>query len=378
MPPQQEAPIWHLEHGRLTVCTRLYRLQLDERIGGCIISLKNLANNRELLEGPANDLMVYRDSGGLWRMGHEFKGGTFREIGRASEHPASIEVVPAADGSLEIAVHTRLFDQHLIRRLRLQAEAWWIEMRVTGAAPKRTTITCSFPTVLRSEHLTMDVPGGVIQRPVHKLYHPTFWAGRTFVHFEGEPQPSAGLAVFFGGPACIAYANPGVLQWVALRNAPSERAYGFLPLPAHPASGVDADAHCFDYGIGITTEGDFRQNQVPQRAREVLQRHWLRALHGVQASLEETLFNTDSSEVMITAIKPAEHGWGLIVRLARLAERAVEICLTSPTRMIERAYLCDALERDQQPLKVLEGKVYLTVEKAIASVRLIGTDLAPG
>ena len=83
----------------------------------------------------------------------------------------------------------------------------------------------------------MDVPGGVVRRQARKLFDPTYWPARSFAHFRNG---DSGLAVFFGGPGCVSFNGKGSVEWVVLRNAPREVAFGFLPILAHPASGRDS------------------------------------------------------------------------------------------------------------------------------------------
>ena len=59
--------------------TDAYRVVLREQEGGAITSFRLKPSGEELLSGPSNDLVSYRDSGGLWRLGHEFRGGFFVE-----------------------------------------------------------------------------------------------------------------------------------------------------------------------------------------------------------------------------------------------------------------------------------------------------------
>jgi hypothetical protein len=90
--PPSPPPLFSLDSGRLVVETDAYRIELSEQQGGAITSFRLSGSGEELLAGPANDLVSYRDSGGLWRMGHEFRGGFFVEHARSSQQPARIKV----------------------------------------------------------------------------------------------------------------------------------------------------------------------------------------------------------------------------------------------------------------------------------------------
>ena len=367
--PPQRAPRWRLADGTLDVTTQVYRLRMTERQGGCIVSLRTRDDDAERLAGPANDLVVYRDSGGLWRMGHEFLGGTFREAHRASDQPAQISA-EERDGCLVVSVRSYLGAQRVLRRLWIEDASPVLRLHLEGEAAEGTTVTCRFPTVSHAETLTMNVPGGVVERPRKKLFDPTFWAARSFA-FLSDPD-DWGLAVFLGGPACVSMPAPGAMEWVALRHAPLERAFGFLPLPAHPASGVGTSEGGFDYAVWLTPDGDFRGHHLLERGRRAL-RETLYPEDGadLDAAASAALL-CDREDVVVTAIKPASRGDGYVVRLrsdvgpdARWTTR-----LSCPSRPIAAATLCDARERDREPLPMDGDAAVVTVTRAITTVRL--------
>lgn len=365
--PAPRPPDWRMESGRLSVSTPSYRLVFDQRTGGCIVSAE--VDGRELLSGPGNDLVLYRDSGGLWRLGHEFAGGTFREIARASDRPARIEA-REHDGLLEVRITSELGRREVKRRIWLRADRPMLRMQIDGAAARQRTVTCRFPTRSGASTLVMNVPGGVVERPMHKLYAPTFWPARSFVHVRSARE-GWGVAGFVSGPACVALTSEGVLEWVALRNAPIELAYGVLPVPAHPASGSTHEAHRLDYAVWFTPAGDWRENHLARHVRRALRA----ALFPVGArdldAVANAAFTTDHDDVLVTALKPASRGEGVIARLRSYASGPVEIVLRAARGPIRRACLCDARERDLDEIPIdPRGGARVPVERAITSVRL--------
>jgi len=372
-------PRWSLEQGRLEVSAPgHYHLVLDEAAGGCLVSLRRGGpDGEELLAGPGNDLVSYRDSGGLWRMGHEFRGGAFREKQRASALPA--EVSAREIGSvLEVRVASMLEDRPMTRWLWLTGDSPIIRMRLLGAAARRRSVTCALPTRLRTRELAMDVAGGVISRSPHKLYHPTFWPARSVAHMRstgGGDSPSGGVALFMGGPACVSLVEEGVLSWLALRNATREVAWGFVPIPAHPASGLDDAPHAMDYALRLTDAGDLVDNRLPHQSREVLLSAWLDEEDGAGGDMEARLKGmvlADRDDVQLSALKTAHRGPGVIARLESLAPAGATVRLgLSNGHTIKGAALCDARERDLSELSVKDGSVEVPLEGAITSVRFI-------
>jgi hypothetical protein len=364
---------WRLHGGRLEVSSPHYRLVISEEAGGCLVSLRGpagrtdgAAEDGELLDGPGNDVVSYFDSGGLWRMGHEFLGGSYRLRALASLGRARVSARPWR-GRLAVRVESELEGRPLLRELWLDGGSPLLRMRLTGSARPRRTICCRFPTRLRSRRLHMDVPGGVVERPAQKLYLPTYWAARSFAHLRDEAS-ARGLAVFMGGPACIA-SSAGHLEWVALRHARGERAFGLLPVPAHPASGTDGSVQSFDFAILLTESGGYRENGLAGMAVRALREPGESGL-----ALEEipgSVLRLDASEARVAALKPASRGAGVVARLERLGPDPVLAHLRCRLRPIVAARRCDARERDLEPLPVSDGVVRLLLQEAITSVRLL-------
>jgi hypothetical protein len=75
--------------------------------------------------------------------------------------------------------------------------------------------------------------------------------------------------------------------------------------------------------------------------------------------------------VAVTALKPASRGEGLILRLDALNVPQGTISITLRGRSVRAAFLCDARERDLEPLVVREGCADLTMPGPIATVRLL-------
>lgn len=356
---------WSQHRGRLVVKTPLLSFELAEEVGGCFVGLAD-ASGRARLAGVGNDLVVYRDSGGLWRMGHEYRGGTFRETERASEGSATI-AAHEAHGKLRVTIRSMLGGRPFARELWVDADSAVLRMRVTGAARARTTVTCRFAAALSAAELTMDVPGGVVVRPAQKGFAPTFWAARSFVHLRGEGA-QGGLAAALAGPACASLSAPGVLEWVAARNATRERAYGVLPVLAHPASGSEPHPHALDYALWFTPPGDHVEHGLPAWARRVLLDAWVDPELSARA---DAVVVCDRADVVVTAVKAASRGAGLVVRLKRFSDVGGAAVIQCGARPVRAAVLCDARERDLEPLGVSEGRVVVPMDRAIVSVRLL-------
>ena len=366
--PPCAPPRWRLADGVLEVETEDYRVVVSERAGGCMTSFRLRGLDQELLSGPANDLIGYRDTGGLWRMGHEFWGGGFAEKSRASRLPARIHVDALAH-LIQVRVESELEGRPFVRWLWFRSDSPVLRMRLVGSARPKRTVTCRFPTRLPTATLTMDVPGGIVERPAHKLYRPTFWPARSFVHLH-DAERGPGLAAFLGGPAAVSSDGAGTVEWIALRHARREKAFGLLPILAHPASGTDPHEGQLDYAVWFTATGDARQNGLPHHVRRALRAAMFAPEEADLDELANSVILVDRADVKVTALKPAFAGDRVVARLSSFARSAVEVRLSCPSRPIRRATLCDARERVIADLPVEQGVVVVPMPHALASVLL--------
>jgi hypothetical protein len=361
-------PSWRMADGRLHVESEHHRLVLDESAGGCLTSCE--VGGRELLAGPANDLCAYRDTGGLWRLGHEFRGGRLRLAEQACRLPARIEA-RERDGLLEVRVTSRLRGRPFVRWLWLRAGDAVLRMRVEGAAARGHSITCRFPLHARADSLHMDVPGGLVERPAHKLYAPTFWPARSFVHLRDRTS-DAGVAVLLAGPSAVSLQPAGVLEWMVSRNARKERAFGFIPILCHPIGGTSPDVQVLDYAVCFTEAGGVIENRLPDLARRVLADQYLCPGEPDLATLAAGAVISDRADVLVGAVKPAGSGDGTIVRLECFAHHFPLTVHLRAARPIHAARLCTARERDLRTLPIApDGGVAVPVTGAITSVRLV-------
>jgi hypothetical protein len=364
-------PAWRPANGRLEISGRYYRLVMSEKAGGCLVSLRTAEHGPERLMAPGNDLVTYRDSGGLWRLGHEFRGGYFLEASRASESFAEIEA-REVNGLLQVRIESQLGFGRFVRWLWFRDDSPVIRMRLSGSAPHRMSVACRFPLSIGADRICMDVPGGFADRPTKKLYDPTFWPARTFAHVQ-DREGQGGMAAILGGPACVRFDRQGVMEWLVLRNTTRERAFRLLPLLAHPAGGTDPDEHTFDYAVVATDRGDWRENRLHALAGIVLDDAWLTPGVPDLRALAESQVTVDDNRVQVMAVKTADIGSGRIVRLLSTGSGPTGIRLHCAFGPVEQASLCDARERDLAPLQIDGQDVLVPLSGAITSVRIAGS-----
>jgi hypothetical protein len=371
-PPAPEAgdlPQWSQEHGQVRVRTPYYSLVLAEEAGGSIAGAKGPDSEILLANEPSNDLISYKDSGGLWRMGYEYTGGIWVQRDQSSTHPARLDV-SARPGGLEVSWVSVLDGEELVRSVWFRGDSPLIYFRLRGRAARRRSVTVRFATGITTGELLMDMPGGLISRPREKVYSPTFWPFQHFLYIQ-DRDSGRGLALYQNLPGAAALSSDGALQLVALRNAPRERAHHFFPVAGNPAKGYEKDEFAFIYALEFLSARPGLEDELAAKARVGTCHPWvdparshLRQIAGGQVKL-------DRPDVWVMADKPASRGQGRIVRLYTLAEPRQPVVVSLPGQEIEQAYLCDARERDVEPLEVRDGLVHLTLPGTIATIRLI-------
>ncbi len=188
--PEAAAPVaWSGAGGRIEVSTPHYLVELSEARGGSIVSARPAGGGAPFLS-PGNCLVSYRDSGGLWRMGHEYLGGWLREAGRSSDRPARLET---RDGGrwLEVSATVMVEGQAIRQSCRFASDLPVIRFRVEGQAGRRRTVTMRFVTGLTPDSLWTRRAAS--------------WPGRRIGYTRprsGPPRPSC---TFRTGPAAVVW-----------------------------------------------------------------------------------------------------------------------------------------------------------------------------
>jgi hypothetical protein len=364
-------PQWSKVNGNLKVQTPDYEVVLTELAGGTILSAEDLTSSTLILGDLSNDLINYKDSGGLWRMGYEFAGGIWKQLDQSSKYPANLEV-SERNGGLEVTWESVLEDQAIQRAMWFHVDSPVIYFCLQGRAPKRKSVTVRFATGIAADRVLMDTPGGIVSRPREKIYSPTYWPFQHFLHIQ-ERERERGLALYQNLPGAASLDSDGTLEIVALRNAPRERAYHIFPVSGNPAKGYERDEFTFIYALEFTSGGDWIESELAEKVYDGIVNPWADLSHDCLQQLAEGQINIDRTDVWVMANKPAWRGQGRIVRLYTLASPHQTVTLSSAHHVIDKAYLCDARERDIQSLEVRDGTVRFNLTGTITSVRLIST-----
>lgn len=358
-PPVQ----WSQSGGMVTVENEFYKIEIDAERGGCITSWFDKARGRETLAGPSNDIVIYEDRGDLWRMGHEFSGGMFRELDRSSMHPARLHA-ELEDNVLAVIAALKMEKREVVRTLYFRSDSPAVRMEVEGSVRENRTATIAFMPALTPGRFVQEVPYGVVERPIVKNYDPTFWAAKNWVDLT-DASERFGINLALSAPAAVCARPAGRIELVAFRKTPWKRVFGVLT-PSLPKAETD---FCPPVRYGAWPHGPegWLERRVFQTASTLLDDSWIDPRIPDWQGFVASLVNTDSSRVVVTAMKKAEDGEGWVVRLFKYGEGPVLVRLRLPESP-QKAWLCDGLERPLAPLPVKGGRVELTMPYALAGV----------
>jgi hypothetical protein len=363
------SPSFKEQEGHIAIKTLDYSIELSEHDGGTITQFQPNHSHRSVLHEHSNDVVSYRDSGGLWRMGYEFRGGTWKEDGQGNKQPVRLDL-REANHSLEIGGTMELRGQSLHKQIWIRNDTPWIHFQIIGRAASHHTFTVRFMLALEASKLVMDAPGGIVSRPLKKVYDPTYWPLHRFIHLV-DTTSGEGIAIFQRHPGAVSYNKEGMLELVAFRNAHRERAYGFLPQPGNPAWGSEKEDFVFEYALMFTPRGNWQDNRLPQIAKSfrLSAKSYKRRRH--LWTLAASHFSIDREDVTVTAAKAASRGEGWVLRLCSSSAMGKPIQIKCLRSEVMEAYLCDARERDLGVLEVEDGVVYLEMPGTIATLRLL-------
>ncbi len=364
--PHSPASIdWHQDDDSINVRTQHYAVTIDRHHGTMTLTTQT----KTRLAPHSNQLISYRDSGGLWRMGLEFAGGDWQQDDCAIQQSAQVNVVTHTHG-LEIISSTTINGQPFTQHLWFEADSPLLRCRVIGHTAPGHSVVMRLMSNIHADHLTMDTPGGIIQRPPTRIYNPTFWPYQRFLHIH-DTTAGHGLAVIQPYPGAVSYQPDGTLELIVMRNANRETAYGFIKLPANPATGFENQAYTYDYALSFTDNGDARYNHIAQIAQKLHHHDWPQPLATQPPALADALVHIDNPTVWVTAIKPASHGTGMIVRLmtAHPPQQPIQVRLLQ--HQMYQAHICDARERDIASLPIKNHCVTLTLTSTITTIRFV-------
>jgi hypothetical protein len=333
---------------RVVMSNEHVRAQLDLAAGRFALTSLTV-DGAEALAGRSFTVAAWADQGGLWRLGQEMNNCTFVQMS-----PAAVsETARIADQSL-LSATVVITAPDATRELRLDAGARGLQLALTTSAPVATTRTASFRFAAAAP-LRSGLAGGFAERTVERVYTPTFWPAVDWVS-------AGGWAILLRQSTGVRFAADGTVELMAVRNAQGEQC------DYEGGTGTDGDMHRIEWMIvpAPAPPDAMRAAQIFDRPP----RFYVAPSGGTGDFAGEFSLASADGDGLITALKPAERGDGVILR-ALLLPGPLTIHLAAPLAALARTRT-DAVERDLEPLDAPSDTMVLDAARfgPIATVRL--------
>ncbi|MBB3111677.1 alpha-mannosidase [Paenibacillus phyllosphaerae] len=350
---------------------------------GEIVSMVDKEQGRELVKPgyTLNRLRVYADSGDAWdfRQDYRLTGAkrlALRHIEAFADGPTAGFVMTYAFGQSELVQRVTIMSGS--RRVDFATEVDWKE---TGQM-----LRTSFPLQIRADSVSCDIQFGYLKRPTHRN---TMWDyAKDEIcahHYADLSEPDYGVALLndckYGHRAEDGELDLNLLRSPSYPDPEADRAmhtftYSLFP---HPGDHVEAQVNRRGYELNIPLRIAVAQAlpvQVGEGANSTAQPRQAAEL-AASAAPEGLTVACDSfllpshPHVMIEAVKRAEDGDALIVRLYETAGTRLTTKLQAGFTYAS-AWLTDLMEEKLEILQVEEdGTVAFAMDPfEIVTVRL--------
>lgn len=331
-----------------TLTNGILSVRLDEN--GLVSSVLDEEQGREVLaEGAAGNLLqILRDlpnDTDAWDVdlpdseeATDVTAVDSLEVGEEGPVRASL-VVSRRFGSSRVSQQVRLAAGS--RRLEFVTDVDWHE--------RHKLLKVAFPVAVHSPRATFEIQFGHIERPTHAN---TSW---DVARFEVPAQRWAYLGESGYGVALLNDSKYGY----DVRDGVMR--LSLLRAPGWPDPLADRGHHRFTYAL-LPHPGGLAESEVTEEAEALNQ--GLRAVPAAPASgrlpARASAVQLDKRGVMVSAVKLADEGEGVVVRLweAYGGRGPVTMRLAAPAAAACRT---DLLERDLEPLQVVDGAVRLAL-----------------
>ena len=255
---------------------------------------------REVLDGRGNQIWAYHDQPrdyDAWDIEEDYA-----RTGAEVTACAPLEIIEAGGQRGAIRVTRTVGASTIVQSVRLWANSARIDFRTRiDWHDRRILLKARFPLLVRSDFATFECAFGVVRRPTHRN---TSWDA---AKFEVPAHRFADLSEAGYGVALL---NDGRYGHHALG---SELGISLLKSPVLPDRLADEGSHDITYGL-LPHGGDWIDGEVLGEAQDLNRPLYHRLVDGAAES-EFTPLQVDGAAVALAALKGAEDGDGLILRV---------------------------------------------------------------
>ena len=328
----------------ITLENGLIRLRINKK--GQLTSVYDLLLEREVLSETANVLRLYEDIPNQWDawdmdIFHHEKFRVLDEI-------ETLQVIESGPLRAAVKVVRKFGDSRLEQRIVLCANSARIDFPTeVDWQEKQKFLKVAFPVAIRAMNATYEIQYGHLERPTHTN---TSW---DLARFEVCAQKWADLSETGYGVALLNDCKYGydIHDGVMCLS--------LLRAPISPDPLADRGRHQFTYAL-LPHAGDLRQGRVIEEAYALNVPPVIKELKPGTGPLpsSHSFFQLDRTEVIIEAVKIAEDGDAVIVRLYEASGARGPATLTT-SLPVHHAWLTDLLEKQIKPLPFKNGRIQL-------------------
>jgi alpha-mannosidase len=295
---------------------------------GTLASVYDKRAEREVLDGPGNQLWAYVDKPRAWDAWELDE--RYPDQGEPLPAPHAVSVAEDGPHRAAIRLERRFRDSTVVQEIRLWAGSPRIEFRTTlDWHDRRWLLKARFPLAIRSQHATFETAFGVVERATHRN---TTWEQARFEtaahRFVDLSEPGYGVALL----------NDGRYGHHALH---SELGVSLLRSPIWPDPLADEGVQEVTYAL-LPHQGGWLEGGVLAEAEDLNRPLLARPVRGEEASLRPLAL--DGIPVALGALKALEDGGGLALRVWEPQGARGAVSLTLPDGWCEAGAL-DILER---------------------------------
>ncbi len=325
----------------------LLRVTLDEN--GALLSCYDKVAEREVLAQTGNDFQLFDD-----RPNHHQAWDIdlfYEETPLVITAKATLTVVEAGPLRASIKVERKLTEKAtLVQYIRLNAGSRQVDFETNiDWQEEKKLLKVAFPVNVYAGHATFEIQYGHVERPTHRN---TSW---DVARFEVPAQKWVDLSESDYGVALLNNGKYGhdihdnVMRLTLLRATKS------------PDEIADMGMHHFTYSL-LPHSGDVTSSEVISAAY-ALNVPLLATQLPVQTGSKpgtHSYLSVDRDNLIIEAVKAAEDGDGIIVRLYEAKRSRGSALLDVAGLGITRVTQTNLIENAQQELAVVDGKVALS------------------
>ncbi|MDQ6773695.1 MAG: alpha-mannosidase [Candidatus Dormibacteraeota bacterium] len=291
---------------------------------GTLASVLDRRAGREALAGPGNQLWAYVDHPARWEAWDI--DATYALEGEPLPRPESVAVVENGPHRAAVRLTRRFRDSEVVQTLRLWAGSARLDVLTEiDWHERRILLKARFPLAVRAESAAFETAFGVVRRPTHRN---TSWDEARFEvaghRFADLSEPGFGVALLNDGRHGH-HAVGGELGLTLLRS------------PVYPDPEADQGRHRFTYSL-LPHPGDLAASSVLAEAED-LNRPLLAAPCRAAGDYRVRPLAVTGMAAGLGALKPSEHGRGLVLRVYEPWGARGPIEVRTPARWEPRAEL---------------------------------------